>query len=402
MSLSRRSFLASLAALPAAAVAQAPGRGAPVDDALVRLAGSCILGGSRAPLLHPTLASMLSRGALAGVLVASENFDTAWGLRAITDAVRAHTPEGAAPALVAADQEGGTVSHLSPVLPRMPSVHELGVVDDPSLTERWGAAMGADLRRAGVNFNLAPVLDVRTNPRNMVVFLRTFGTRPEVVARHARPIVSGMLGAGVLACAKHFPGHGDTATDSHQGLPRVSHDLARLESVELVPFREVMDLAPAVMLAHVVYAGVDGARPATLSRAIAHGLLRERMGFRGVAVSDDLEMAAIRANWGVSAGAVRAMEAGCDLLIIAHTPGFALEAARAMARRAADDEAFRERLEEASGRVRAMRERLTQPVPEGAVRDTSARVIREVARRTLARGRRPRRAAPDPTRAPQG
>ncbi len=399
MTLSRRTFLAALAAASNASHSLAQGRQAPVDEALFALAGSCILAGSRAPMLHPTLASMLARGALAGVIIAAENSRNRAELRAIVEAIRSRTPAGAPPALVAADQEGGAVSHLSPTLPRMPSVNQLGLIDDPALTERWGAAMGAELRRAGVNLDLAPVLDVRTNPRNMVVHLRTFGSRPEVVARHARPVISGLLGAGVLACAKHFPGHGDTAVDSHQGLPRVAHDIARLEAVELVPFREVVTLTPAVMLAHVVYSGVDAERPATLSRAIAHGVLRERLGFAGVAISDDLEMSAIRARWGVTAGAVRSMEAGCDLLLIAHTPALAIETARIMARRAADDAPFRARLEEAAGRVRAMRSRVGQPLAEGAVTDNAAHVIREVARRELTLGRRSPTRGRDPTRA---
>ena len=398
MPLTRRTFIASLAAASHASIALAQGAQGPVDAGLFALAGSCILAGSRAPMLHPTLASMLGRGALAGVIIAAENSRNRAELNAIVQAIRTRTPADAPPALIAADQEGGAVSHLSPTLPRMPSEAQLGLIDDTALTERWGAAMGAELRRAGVNLDLAPVLDVRTNPRNMVVHLRVFGSRPEVVARHARPVISGLLGAGVLACAKHFPGHGDTAVDSHYGLPRVAHDIARLESVELVPFREVIALTPAVMLAHVVYSGVDAERPATLSRAIAHGILRERMSFEGVAISDDLEMSAIRARWGVTQGAMRSMEAGCDLLLIAHTPALAIETARAMARRAADDTAFRTRLEEASRRVRAMRERAREAPREGAVTDTSAHVLREVARREIAAGRRSPQQGRDPTR----
>ncbi len=399
MTLSRRAFFASLAASSGAAVAHAQTREAPVDEGLFQLAGRCILAGSRAPQLHPTLAQMLERNALGGVLVAGENARTSASLRALVDGVRVRTPAGDPPVLIAADQEGGTVSHLSPVLPRMPSVHELGAIDDTALTTRWGAAMGADLRRVGVNFDLAPVLDVRTNPRNMVVHMRTFGERVDVVTRHARPVLEGLLGAGVLACVKHFPGHGDTAVDSHYGLPRVAHTMARLDAVELVPFRAVMNLTPAVMLAHVVYAGVDAERPASLSRAIAHGLLRERMNFTGAAVTDDLEMSAIRSHWGVSAGAVMAMEAGCDLLTIAHSPHIAMETARIMARRASQNRAFRTRLEEAAGRVHALRTQLTRPVPSNAVQATVWDVLREVGHLTRARDRRAARNAVDPTRA---
>lgn len=393
MPLSRRSFGLALALAPATALGQRVFEGESLDEGLLRLAGGCMLAGSRAPQLHPTLGALFQRRMLAGAILSGENFRNRPMLEAAVRAVRTATPEGTPPALIAADQEGGVVSHLTPVLPRMPSITSLGRIDDTALTARFGAAMAAQLRGLGVNFDLAPVLDVRTNPANMVVHMRTFGSRPEVAARHARPLVSGMLDGGVLACAKHFPGHGDTATDSHAGLPRVAHDLARLEAVELQPFRAVIDLVPAVMLAHVVYAGVDAGRPATLSHAIATDLLRERLGFRGVAVSDDLEMAAIRRHWGVPTGAVRAMEAGCDLLIIAHTPGYLLESMRQIARRCVDDRAFRTRVEQANGRVTAMRERLRTLAPTGAA-VSSAEVIREVARRAPEAGRR---ASNDPT-----
>lgn len=394
MPLSRRAFVASLCLLPQAARAQALFAGESLDPGLLRLAGSCMLAGSRAPQLHPTLGALFQRGMLAGTILSGENFRNRPMLEAAVRSVRTATPEGAPPALIAADQEGGVVSHLTPVLPRMPSITSLGRIDDPALTRRFGAAMAAQLRGVGVNFDLAPVLDVRTNPANMVVHLRTFGSRPEVAARHARPLVTGMLDGGVLACAKHFPGHGDTATDSHAGLPRVAHDLARLEAVELLPFRAVIDVVPAVMLAHVVYAGVDAGRPATLSHAIATDLLRTRLGFRGVAVSDDLEMAAIRRTWGVPRGAVHAMEAGCDLLIIAHTPAHLLESMRAIARRCEGDRGFRARVEEASGRVAALRERLRTLEPTGAA-VSAYEVIREVARRAPEAARR----VSDPTRA---
>jgi beta-N-acetylhexosaminidase len=340
---------------------------------------------------------MLAADALGGVLVSGENFTGGSSLASLVNTIRTITVAAAPPCLIAADQEGGSVSHLSPVVPRLPSQNTIGLLNDPALTRRWAVAMGTALTHVGVNFDLAPVLDVRTNSENMVVHLRTFGARPEVVERHARPAIEGLLGAGVLPCVKHFPGHGDTAEDSHRGLPRVPHDVARLDRVELVPFRAVIASVPAVMLAHVVYAGLDDARPATLSRAIATGLLREHLGFTGVAVSDDLEMAAIRRVWGVTEGALQSMEAGCDLLIVAHTPGLAFECATAMATRAARDPAFRTRLEEADARVRALRERLRTP-PAQPERDSVYAVAREVARRNAERGRREERGR-DPTRA---
>jgi beta-N-acetylhexosaminidase len=404
MSLTRRDFLTSLPGLAltgAACRAEAQNRAgtsanaAPPDE-LVRLAGGCILAGSRMFGLHPILRTMLTRKALGGVLIAHENFSDAATLANLCRDVRNAMPPDEPPPLIAADQEGGTVSHLSPPLPWMPGIPTLGDLDDTDLSERWGQAMGTLLRRTGMNFNLAPVLDVRTNPRNMVVHGRTFGSRPELVARHGPPLIRGLTGAGVLACAKHFPGHGDTREDSHTMLPVVPHGLTRLDAVELVPFRAVATTVPAVMVAHVIYQGIDASRPATLSPTILRDVLRDRVGFGGVAVSDDLEMYAIRHYHGVPEGAVKALEAGCDLVIIAHTPVHARDAAVAMARKAARDSAFRTRLEEAAGRVRRMRAWLQTPLPPNPYAVDPVAVIRETQRRARERGQAPTRAA-DPT-----
>lgn len=268
-------------------------------------------------------------------------------------------------------------------------------MDDLELTRRVGAMLGHTLREVGVTLDLAPVVDVRTSTDNMVLLGRTFGGDAALVARHAPAMVEGLLAAGVLACAKHFPGHGDTREDSHEVLPRVPHDRARLDAVELVPFRSVLSTVPAVMLAHVIYEGVDRQRPASLSPAHARALLREHLGFRGVAVSDDLEMAPIRTGLGVPSAAVQALVAGCDLVLTAHTPHHAVDAIQALALRADRDPAFRERLREASGRVGAMRSTLLQRVPPNPYREPPEALLREVASRV--RGLRERHYR-DPTR----
>ncbi len=279
-------------------------------------------------------------------------------------------------------------------LPWLPSLTTLGRIDDVALTRRVGVALGQSLMDVGVNFDLAPVLDVRTNRANNVVLGRVFGDDPQRVARHAVPFIEALRSTGILACAKHFPGHGDTREDSHRGLPRVAHGVERLDAVELVPFRAAASVVPAIMVAHVVYEGIDRQRPATLSRDCAHGLLREHMGYEGVSVSDDLEMTPIRVDYGVAAGAVQSMAAGCDLLTIAHTPAYARSAAHAMAARASVDERYLARLEEAAARVRRMRELLTIPVAVRARREDVPGLLREVRARAEGATRRYR----DPTR----
>ncbi len=365
----------------------------PPPPELLALAGRCLLAGWRTRGFHPWAAHRIAEGALGAVILTRDNAPTAAALRALTAALNARRPAGSPPIVVASDQEGGAVSHLSPPLVRLPSLTTLGTIDDIELTGRVAGALGRSLLDAGVSMNLAPVLDVCTDPNNGVVPGRVFGGDAAKVARHGEVFVRAMQSAGVLACAKHFPGHGGTREDSHHVLPRVPATVESLRRVELVPFQAVAATVAAVMVAHVIYDGVDRDFPASLSARCVSELLRDVAGVRGVAVTDDLEMAPIRDTWGVASAAVRAMAAGNDLITIAHSPTLAEEARHAMARRAADDEGFRARLTQAAERVHALRARTT-PTPATPVNEDLTGLLAEVQRRA------PRRAAVfrDPTR----
>jgi beta-N-acetylhexosaminidase len=273
----------------------------------------------------------------------------------------------------------------------------IGNVDDEDLTHRAGAAMGEELRRVGVDIDLAPVLDARTNPRNSVVLGRVFSREPARVARHGKAFIDGLWSAKVLACAKHFPGHGDTSVDSHAGLPRVAHDLQRLEAVELVPFRACIRDVASVMVAHVVYSGVDPQNPGTLSRAVVDGVLRQRLQFDGVAMTDDLQMAAIRRTYGHERAVELAIRAGIDMAMLAHNAEYALQAVHHLARTAERDPTLRRRLEESSARVARMRARLDSPTPPNPFVVDPARLAWEVDYRRAQSGVRGVDAARDPT-----
>ncbi|WP_262849170.1 glycoside hydrolase family 3 N-terminal domain-containing protein [Mumia quercus] len=225
----------------------------------------------------------------------------------------------AAPTLaLALDEEGGDVTRLhyttgSPY----PGNAVLGRVDDLATTRAVAAAIGAELKDAGVWLNLAPDADINSNPRNPVIGTRSFGADPDLVARHTAAWVEGLQALGVAACVKHFPGHGDTSADSHVALPRVDADLATLRARELVPFVAAVGAGAAtVMTSHLVLPALDPDHPATMSRRILTGLLREEMGFDGVIVTDALDMAGASATLGVPAAAVASLAAGADLLCI--------------------------------------------------------------------------------------
>jgi beta-N-acetylhexosaminidase len=221
-------------------------------------------------------------------------------------------------ALIGIDQEGGSVVRAT-FLPQAPAAMALGAVDDEALCEDVGAAVARGLRSLGINWNFAPVLDVNNNPANPVIAERSFGEDPEAVARLAGAWMRGSLREGVACCVKHFPGHGDTHVDSHHALPKVDKSLAELEALELRPFRALAHAhgdtpaAPAVMTAHIVYPQIDPDHPATLSRPILTGLLRESIGYDGVVITDALFMKAIYEKYGHALGAVMALQAGADM-----------------------------------------------------------------------------------------
>lgn len=229
------------------------------------------------------------------------------------------------PLFIAADAEGGRVMRLSPRLGYPPTrpAQELGERDDPAFTRAEARRMGAMLHEAGINWNLAPVVDVAVNPENpaVVALGRTYSADPVKVAAHAEAFVQGMHDEGVLTALKHFPGHGSSRSDSHHGFTDVT-DTARL-SMELRPYRMLIadGMADSVMTAHVFNRGLDPWDPATLSRYTVHRVLRGWLRYRGVAVSDDLLMGAIAQHYGLEDAAVRALDAGVDVLLISQNMG---------------------------------------------------------------------------------
>ncbi|MBP8806938.1 MAG: beta-N-acetylhexosaminidase [Kofleriaceae bacterium] len=313
------------------------------------------------------LRAAVARQALGGIVLGSHNLRTTVepgpvpqrvtdvaALIAWTAAVRAAAPEDA-PVLIALDHEGGAVQRIrAPATqwPPMLALERHGPAD-VELARAIGRAQGVELAALGVDVNLAPVLDVLTNPTNPVIGDRALGRTAAEVGRRAAALAAGLADAGVLACGKHFPGHGDTAVDSHRGLPVVDQPRARLEAVELAPFAAVAAALPMIMTAHVVYPALDPTAPATLSRPIVTDLLRGQLGYRGLIVTDDLDMAAIADRQGVGPAAVAAIAAGCDAVMIAHDPRHQREA-RAALTAAAAAPTFRRRLAEAAARGRSL------------------------------------------------
>ena len=218
---------------------------------------------------------------------------------------------------VSVDQEGGRVARLKAPFTEWPPMATLGRSGDVRLAERFARALASELTAVGITLDYAPVLDVHTNAKNPVIGDRALSENAEEVARLGSAIIRVLQDEGLAACGKHFPGHGDTASDSHLELPLVEHPIDRLRAVECVPFRAAIEArVAAIMTAHVFLPALDEERPATLSARIITGLLRDELRFDGIIVSDDLEMSAIVNQYSVPSAAVLAIEAGCDGVLI--------------------------------------------------------------------------------------
>lgn len=253
------------------------------------------------------------------------------------------------PILIAIDQEGGESRRLVDGFSSVPPMRDLGARGTDAVFEA-ARVTARELREVGIRFDFAPVVDVDTNPNNPVIGDRSFSADPVVVAEQGGAWIRAMQAESVAACAKHFPGHGDTNEDSHYHLPRLSHSLERLRSVELQPFRAAIEAGvAAIMSAHVLFDAIDPEVPATLSRRVLQGILREELGFEGVIVSDDLEMEAIVGRFGIGEAALQAIHAGIDLVLCCHKEDRQREVLQTLSERLNDQRAL-----EAAERIAAL------------------------------------------------
>jgi beta-N-acetylhexosaminidase len=266
--------------------------------------------------------------------------------------------------LLATDEEGGDVTRVHyPSGSTVPGNAVLGRLGDPSLTRAVAAHVGGELASLGIGLDLAPSVDVNSTPSNPVIGVRSFGADAGLVARHAAAFVEGLQSAGVAACAKHFPGHGDTVSDSHHDLPRVDASPAVLRERELAPFRAAVEAGVrSVMTAHIIAPALDPDQPATFSPTVI-GVLRDELGFEGVVVSDALDMAGASADTGIPEAAVRALLAGVDLLCLGSRTGEEryIEVRDAVVEAVGSGRLPRGRVAEAAARVRALAADVARP-----------------------------------------
>jgi beta-N-acetylhexosaminidase len=312
---------------------------------------------------------------LGGVALFARNVESPDQVAALTAQLRAERPD----VIVAIDEEAGDVTRFeSRQGSSRPGNLGLGAIDDPDLTCAVAYDLGVDLARAGITLDYAPDTDVNSNPDNPIIGVRAFGAEPELVARHSEAFVRGLQQAGVAACAKHFPGHGDTSVDSHHAVPVIDRRRDQLQQIELVPFRAAIAAGvQAVMTGHLLVPAYDDALPATLSRPILTDLLRGELGFDGLVVTDGIEMQGVRRQYGLEGATVRALAAGADAICVGGDHADELTAIRlrdAIVAAVRSGELPEERLYEAVERVRRLGAWTTRVQTETGARQARATV----------------------------
>jgi beta-N-acetylhexosaminidase len=299
-----------------------------MNDNLHQLAGQLIMVRLFGTELDDDTAAFLRENHVRGACLFRQNMADAGQLKRLNGALR---DAMGSEALIALDQEGGAVVR-STWVPAPPSAMALGAAGDPQLAREVGAAVARAVRSLGFNWNFAPVLDLNNNPQNPVIAERSFGADPLRATELALAWMAGSESEGVACCVKHFPGHGDTHVDSHRDLPLVAKPLAELERFEFAPFRMAAASAPAMMTAHIVYPALDPEFPATMSRPILTGILREQWNYRGVVITDGMDMHAIAHRYSAGQAAVNALVAGADMVMAIGTRETQQETIDAIAR----------------------------------------------------------------------
>jgi len=330
--------------------------------------GQLFMVGFMGAAVTPELASFIKEYRPGGVILFSRNLESVDQIVELTNDLQRASPKS--PLLISIDQEGGRVSRLPKGFTIFPPCELLGRCHSGELAYAAAATIAKELKAVGINMNMAPVLDVNSNPDNPVIGDRAFSSHPGEVGDMALVTAAGLQDNKVVACGKHFPGHGDTNADSHKELPVVEASRERLEAIEFPPFRRAAAAGVATMMtAHVLYKSLDDQLPATLSPTIITHLLREEMHYDGVVLTDDLEMHAIVDHYGMGDAAVRAVLAGCDVLLICKERDREVAAFEAVEKAVASGAIDGERLNQSVARIQRLKQRFLIPYRPAIISD---------------------------------
>ena len=262
---------------------------------------------------------MIEEYNVGGFILFKSNIKSSHQMLELLNSLKSINQASKVPLFLSVDEEGGRVSRLPGEFLNIPSNKIIGKLNNSSVSYKVGSIIGEELKAFGMNMNFAPVLDINSNPKNPVIGDRSFGTGPDLVSKLGVQTMQGLQSQNIIPVIKHFPGHGDTSTDSHVGLPRVNNDLKRLRSFELRPFADAIENgAEAVMVAHILLPKIDPENPASFSKTIISDILRRDMEFDGVVITDDFTMGAIVKNYNIGQAAVKSILAGSDIVLVCH------------------------------------------------------------------------------------
>lgn len=289
------------------------------------------------------------------------------------------------PLFISVDEEGGVVSRMPPKIVNLPDSKEIGDHNNSELAYQVGEAIGERVNAFGFNVTMAPVVDVNSNPDNPIIGKRAFGDNKEIVSKMGVEEMKGIQSKGIIPVIKHFPGHGDTDVDSHLGLPVVHNSLESIREMELVPFQKAIDhQADMTMVAHILLPEIDNEDPASLSKNVVTTMLREELGFNGVAITDDMTMGAILENYDIGDATVKAVQAGNDIVLVCHGDENKLKAVHSLTRAVESGTIKEERIDESVERILHLKEKynLSSTSPSNIeldkINQSSEKIIRKL------------------------
>lgn len=319
--------------------------------------GQMITAGFEGTKLPIPLIGALTKGEIGGIILFSRNFESREQIMALTRQI--HDIQSPYPIWIGVDQEGGKVQRIRENLgsANIPAAMDIAQTT-PDNSYRIASATAQDLKSLGFDINFAPVLDIHTNPDNPIIATRAFGTTPQQVIDFALPVMHAHLDNGMIPCGKHFPGHGDTSQDSHTDLPFVMHDRARLESIEFKPFKAAIDAGlPMMMTAHIVMAGLGERFPSTLSPMVVTDILKNELGYKGIVVSDDLEMDAIIDRFSTLKAVQLGIKAGVDLFLVCKSQHLWLPLCKQLVEAVKDNADMQEKILSSAQKILALKAR---------------------------------------------
>ncbi len=282
--------------------------------------GQMVLMGFDGYTVNSKTIELIKKYKIGGLILYSSNIKDSKQTVKLLNSLKSTNQKNNIPLFLSVDEEGGSVSRLPMEIKKLPTNREIGKMNNSDFSYRIGTILGKELKSFGFNVDFAPVLDINSNPNNPIIGDRSFGPNKKTVSKLGVQTMKGIQSQKIIPVIKHFPGHGDTSVDSHLGLPKVNKSLSTLKSFELLPFKKAIENhADMVMVAHILFPKIDAKYPASFSKAIISGVLRDYLKFTGVVITDDMEMGAVLKNFRIEYAAVKSIQSGSDIILVSHT-----------------------------------------------------------------------------------